>query len=48
MPRYWLLCLSEDNYLITREYGLIGMSRRAKATIQLGLGTFDSDLKAIR
>jgi hypothetical protein len=26
MPRYWILCMSEDNYEIARKQGLIGMS----------------------
>jgi predicted RNA-binding protein len=39
MPRYWILCLSEDNYIIARQHGLIGMSERAgKAIHHIGVG----------
>jgi predicted RNA-binding protein len=39
MPRYWILCMSEDNYDIARQHGLIGMSERAgKAMQHIGLG----------
>jgi len=34
MPRYWLLCLSEDNYEIARRQGLIGMSERAGTALR--------------
>jgi predicted RNA-binding protein len=34
MPRYWILCLSEDNYAIARGLGLIGMSEKAKPAIR--------------
>ncbi|HXH09160.1 MAG TPA: EVE domain-containing protein [Alphaproteobacteria bacterium] len=33
MPRYWILCMSEDNYLIAKKQGLIGMSEQAKSAI---------------
>jgi hypothetical protein len=33
MPRYWILCMSEDNYQIAKEQELIGMSERARAAI---------------
>jgi predicted RNA-binding protein len=39
MPRYWILCMSEDNYVIAKQHGLIGMSERAgKAMQHIGLG----------
>ena len=39
MPRYWILCMSEDNYEIAKQYGLIGMSERAgKAIHHIGVG----------
>jgi predicted RNA-binding protein len=39
MPGYWILCMSEDNYLIARKQGLIGMSEQAKTAIhKLGIG----------
>jgi predicted RNA-binding protein len=34
MPRYWILCMSEDNYSIAKQHRLIGMSERARAAIQ--------------
>ena len=34
MPRYWILCMSEDNYEIARQHGLIGMSERAGRAMQ--------------
>ena len=34
MPRYWILCMSEDNYLIATKQGLVGMSERHRTTIQ--------------
>jgi predicted RNA-binding protein len=34
MPRYWILCMSEDNYEIARQHGLIGMSERAGRALQ--------------
>jgi predicted RNA-binding protein len=34
MSRYWILCMSEDNYQIAKEQGLIGMSERAKTALQ--------------
>jgi predicted RNA-binding protein len=33
MPRYRILCMSEDNYQIAKEQELIGMSERARAAI---------------
>ena len=33
MPRYWILCMSEDNCLIAKQQGLIGVSEQAKAAI---------------
>jgi predicted RNA-binding protein len=39
MPRYWILCMSEDNYAIAKQHGLVGMSERAgKAIYHIGLG----------
>jgi predicted RNA-binding protein len=39
MPRYWILCMSEDNYVIARKHGLIGMSEWAgKAIHHIGIG----------
>ncbi len=39
MPRYWILCMSEDNYEIAKQHGLIGMSERAgKAIHHIGVG----------
>jgi predicted RNA-binding protein len=39
MTRCWILCMSEDNYEIARQHGLIGMSERAgKAMQHIGLG----------
>jgi predicted RNA-binding protein len=39
MPRYWMLCMSEDNYEIAKQHGLIGMSERAgKAIHHIGVG----------
>ena len=29
MSRYWIFCMSEDNYIIAKQHGLIGMSERA-------------------
>jgi predicted RNA-binding protein len=34
MPRYWILCMSEDNYEIARTQGLIGLAERHKVAIQ--------------
>jgi predicted RNA-binding protein len=34
MPRYWILCMSEDNYEIARKQGLIGMAERQRRAIQ--------------
>jgi hypothetical protein len=34
MPRYWILSMTEDNYLITKEHRLIGMSKSARRAIQ--------------
>jgi hypothetical protein len=34
MPRYWILSMTEDNYLITKEHRLIGMSKVARRAIQ--------------
>src|SRR5438034_5416061 len=39
MARYWILCMSEDNYEIAKQHGLIGMSERAgKAIHHIGVG----------
>ena len=39
MPRYWILCMSEDNYTVAKEHRLIGMSERVgKAIHRIGLG----------
>jgi predicted RNA-binding protein len=39
MPRYWLLCVSEDNYEVARAHGLIGMSEHAARAIhRIGVG----------
>ena len=39
MARYWILCMSEDNYEIAKQHGLIGMSERAgKAIHHIGIG----------
>jgi hypothetical protein len=39
MARYWVLCMSEDNYEIAKQHGLIGMSERAgKAIHHVGIG----------
>jgi predicted RNA-binding protein len=34
MPRYWILSMTEDNYLITKEHCLIGMSKSVRRAIQ--------------
>jgi predicted RNA-binding protein len=34
MPRYWILCMSEDNYEIARKEGLIGLAERHKTAMQ--------------
>ena len=34
MPRYWILCMSEDNYEIARTQGLIGLAERHKIAMQ--------------
>ncbi len=34
MSRYWILCMSEDNYEIAKKQGLIGMSERQRRAIQ--------------
>jgi predicted RNA-binding protein len=34
MPRYWILCMSEDNYEIARRRGLIGLAERHKVAMQ--------------
>jgi predicted RNA-binding protein len=34
MPRYWILCTSEDNYGIAKKQGLIGMAERQRRAIQ--------------
>ena len=34
MPRYWILCMSEDNYAIAKSQGLIGMAERQRRAIQ--------------
>jgi predicted RNA-binding protein len=51
MPRHWILCMSEDNYQIAKQHGLIGMSERAgKAMQHIGLGdmiTFYINRKAV-
>jgi predicted RNA-binding protein len=33
MPHYWILCMSEDNYMVAKQHGLIGMSERAGKTV---------------
>jgi hypothetical protein len=33
MPRYWILSISEDNYLIAKKRGLIGITWRGKRAI---------------
>jgi EVE domain len=33
MPRYWILSMSEDNYLIAREHGIIGITEHGKRVI---------------
>jgi predicted RNA-binding protein len=39
MPRYWILCMSEDNYVIAMQHGLIGLAERHKVAMQkLALG----------
>jgi predicted RNA-binding protein len=39
MPSYWILCMSEDNYEVAKQHGLIGMSERAgKAIHHIGIG----------
>jgi len=38
-PRYWILCMTEDNYEIAKQHGFIGMSERAgKAIHHIGVG----------
>jgi predicted RNA-binding protein len=34
MPRYWILCMSEDNYKIAKRQGLIGMAERQRRAMQ--------------
>jgi predicted RNA-binding protein len=34
MPRHWILCMSEDNYEVARQQGLIGMAERQRRVIQ--------------
>jgi predicted RNA-binding protein len=34
MSRYWILCMSEDNYEIAKKQGLIGMAERQSRAIQ--------------
>jgi predicted RNA-binding protein len=34
MPRYWILCMSEDNYEIARTQGLIGLAEQHKIAMQ--------------
>jgi predicted RNA-binding protein len=34
MPRYWILCMSEDNYEIARTQGLIGLAERHKTAMR--------------
>ncbi len=34
MARYWILSMSEDNYNIAKDRGLIGMSERSRPAIQ--------------
>ncbi len=34
MPRYWILCMSEDNYEIARTQGLIGLAERHKIAMR--------------
>jgi hypothetical protein len=34
MPRYWILAMTEENYLIAKERGLIGISWAARRAIQ--------------
>jgi predicted RNA-binding protein len=39
MPRYWILCMSEDNYEIAKKQGLIGMAERQRwATQKIATG----------
>jgi hypothetical protein len=33
MPKYWILCMSEDNYSIAQQQELIGISERARTAI---------------
>lgn len=33
MPKHWILCMSEDNYLIAQQQELIGISERARTAI---------------
>ena len=33
MPRYWILSMSEDNYLIAKERGVIGVTGRGRRAI---------------
>ena len=33
MPKYSILCMSEDNYLIAQQQELIGISERARTAI---------------
>jgi hypothetical protein len=34
MPRSWILCMSEDNYEIGKQQGIIGMAERQRRAIQ--------------
>jgi hypothetical protein len=34
MPRYWILCMSEDSYAIAKTQGLIDMAERQRRAIQ--------------
>ena len=51
MPRYWILCMSEDNFEIARTQGLIGLAERHKVAMQkLAVGdmmTFYSSKKKV-
>jgi hypothetical protein len=33
VPRYWILSMSEDNYLITKDRGMIGITEHARPVI---------------
>lgn len=34
MPRYWILCMVEENYLIAKREGLFGVTQRAKHVLE--------------